>query len=76
MTVLRLSLSLSVCLVGVHRGEIDAVGFRQMAWVLGEDLSESEAQACVARLDLDGSGGLSLPELRAWYAPAGASHLT
>jgi Ca2+-binding EF-hand superfamily protein len=58
-----------VWLVGVHRGEIDAVGFRQMAWVLGEDLSESEAQACVARLDLDGSGGLSLPELRAWYAP-------
>lgn len=50
------------------RGEIDAVGFRQMAWVLGEDLSESEAQACVARLDLDGSGGLSLPELRAWWA--------
>ncbi|ELR14106.1 Ras subfamily protein [Acanthamoeba castellanii str. Neff] len=50
------------------RGEIDAVGFRQMAWVLGEDLYESEAQACVARLDLDGSGGLSLPELRAWWA--------
>jgi len=63
---LRLLLLLVSFLPFLSRGELDTIGLRELARLLGEDLSDVKAQFCIARLDLDGSGGLSVDELRSW----------